>query len=77
MTTEAPAKTIHIFINGHKFDTDSRGLTGAEIRALGNVPAGETLYLRHGDKEDIVTDDEVVKLRNGLKFESAPDGGVS
>lgn len=70
-------KVIHIFINGHKFETVESELTGAQIKSLGGVPSGETLYLKHGNSDDPIADDHVVKLRNGLKFESAPDGGVS
>jgi hypothetical protein len=70
-------KAIHIFINGHKFETVESQLTGAQIKSLGGVPSGETLYLKHGNSEDPIADDKLVKLRNGLKFESAPDGGVS
>jgi hypothetical protein len=70
-------KVVHIFINGHKFETAEAQLTGAQIKALGGVPVGETLYLKHGNTEDPLADDQIVKLRNGLKFESAPDGGVS
>lgn len=77
MQVEAPAKTLHIFINGHKVETAERALTGAQIKALGNVPAGEALFLRRGNSDERIADDQVVKLRNGMKFESAPDGGVS
>lgn len=70
-------KVIHIFINGHKFETAEPQLTGAQIKSLGSVPGGETLYLKHGNSDDPIADDQIVKLRNGLKFESAPDGGVS
>lgn len=77
MGTKAPAKSIHIFINGHKVDTSDSELTGAQIRALGSVPASETMYLRHGNREELIADDQVVKLRNAMHFESAPDGGVS
>ena len=70
-------KVIHIFINGHKFETAESQLTGAQIKSLGSVPSGETLYVRHGNSDDPIADDQIVKLRNGLKFESAPDGGVS
>lgn len=70
-------KVIHIFINGHKFESTESQLTGAQIKSLGGVPSGETLYLKHGNSDDPIADDKMVSLRNGLKFESAPDGGVS
>jgi hypothetical protein len=70
-------KVIRFFVNGHKVETTETELTGAQIKQLGGVPMGETLYLKHGNTEDAVGNDQVVKLRNGMKFESAPDGGVS
>lgn len=70
-------KVIHFFVNGHKVETTETELTGAQIKALADVPGGETLYLKHGNTEDPIADDQVVKLRNGQHFESAPDGGVS
>ena len=50
---------------------------GAQIKTLGGVSSDETLFLRHGNADDPIADDQVVKVRNGMKFESAPDGGVS
>lgn len=70
-------KVIRFFVNGHKVETTESELTGAQIKALGGVPTGETLYLKHGNTEDPIADDQIVTLRNGMKFESAPDGGVS
>lgn len=77
MDVTTQVKVIRIFINGHKFETTDSQLTGAQIKSLGSVPSGETLYLKHGNSDDPIADDKVVDLRNGLKFESAPDGGVS
>jgi hypothetical protein len=70
-------KVIHFFVNGHKVETTESQLTGAAIKSLSGVSSGETLYLKHGNTEGPIADDQIVKLRNGLKFESAPDGGVS
>ena len=73
-----PPKKIQITINGTTLLIDDGEYTGAQLRQLGNVPAGETLYLKHGNgKEDPIADDEVVKVRPNMVFESAPDGGVS
>lgn len=70
-------KMIRFFVNGNKVETTESELTGTEIKALGGVPNGETLFLKHGHDDDPIADDQVVQLRNGMKFESAPDGNVS
>jgi hypothetical protein len=76
MTTEVKA-TIEFFVNGHKVETDQQKLTGAAIKALGEVPAGEVLFLREHGTERRIEDDTVVELKNGMHFVSAPDGNVS
>lgn len=70
-------KVIRFFVNGHKVETTESEMTGAEIKTLGGVPSGETLFLKHGNTDDPIADDQVIEVRNGMKFESAPDGGVS
>ncbi len=69
--------TIKFFVNGHKVETDEHELTGAAIKALGEVPAGEVLFLREHGTERRIEDDTVVELKNGMHFVSAPDGKVS
>jgi hypothetical protein len=53
--------------------------TGAAIRAAGHVPAEETLYRVDGKPggDDPIGDGDVVHLKDGDRFESSPDGGVS
>jgi len=73
-----PPKQIQITINGTTLTIDDGEYTGAQLKLLGHVPAGETLYLKHGNgKEDPVGDSDVVKVHPNMDFESAPDGGVS
>jgi hypothetical protein len=78
MNSQTPTHTkVVIFINGHKFEVGAQQLTGKQIKELGNVPDNETLYLKvHGDEQRI-RDDELIELKSGEHFESAPDGGVS
>jgi hypothetical protein len=79
-STFMPAKaktTLKFFVNGHKVETDEEELTGAAIKALGEVPTGEVLYLREHGAERRIEDDTVVELKNGMQFMSAPDGNVS
>jgi hypothetical protein len=78
MSTDAAAHTgVIIFINGHKFDVASHSFTGKQLKQLGNVPDNETLYLKVHGEERRIADDEVVELKSGEHFVSAPDGGVS
>lgn len=73
-----PPNKIEIPINGTKLLIDDGEYTGAQLKTLGHVPAGETLYLKHGNgPEDPIPDDKVVKVHPNMAFESAPDGGVS
>ncbi len=73
-----PPKKITIEINGTEVSIDDGEYTGAELKVFGNVPATETLFLKHGNgKEDRIADDQVVKVHPNMKFESSPDGGVS
>jgi precorrin isomerase len=71
-------QTIEITINGTAYSTTRREMTGEEIKALGNVPSAETLFLKlHESSEERIGDDHIVELHNHMAFESSPDGGVS
>ena len=75
---EKHPKTFDITINGIPYTVSQRELTGAQLKQLGGVPESETLFLIHGaGHEERTEDDQVVKIRNRMAFESAPDGGVS
>ena len=71
-------KTIEITINGTPYAVTAREMTGAQLKELGRVPAGEALFLKHGEgHEERIDDERTVKLHKGEAFESAPDGSVS
>jgi hypothetical protein len=75
MPSKPPKK---IKINGTDFMIDDGEYTGAQLKEIGHVPSGETLFLKHGNgKEDPIADADVVKVHPNMVFESAPDGGVS
>lgn len=77
MPTKSRKQTA-ITINGTPLTLDDGEYTGAQLKERGHVPAGETLYLKHGHgKEDPIADADVVKLHPNMVFVSAPDGGVS
>lgn len=69
---------ITIHVNNKVFQTDQASMTGAEIKALANVPAGYELFLVHdqgGAKPDEqIPSDRRVELRSGMKFRAIPPG---
>lgn len=76
-----PGKPVHeikITINGTVIVLNDGEYTGAELKQRGDVPAGEALFLKHGEgHEERIEDDMVVKIHPNMVFESSPDGGVS
>ena len=69
---------IKITINGTVIVLDDGEYSGAELKERGNVPAGEALFLKHGEgREERIDDDTIVKIHPNMVFESSPDGGVS
>ena len=68
---ESKPKTITITINGKAYQVaKGSALTGTQLKALGNVPAGETLFLEHGDddrddEDQRIDNDREVHLRGG------------
>ncbi|GEM_PF-1494037 len=69
-------KHIPIFIDGTKYFAPEPDMTGAELKALGNVPADYQLFLEvPGPGPDIgVRDDEVVELKPGMHFNAVVPG---
>lgn len=69
---------VTIFINEEREVAEKENMTGAEIKALGGVPAGNRLFKEepgsHPDTQ--IGDDEVVHLKNGDKFYDLPPGVV-
>lgn len=71
---EAPGK-VPILIDGKKVLAPRGELTGAEIRNLVDPPIGEDrdLWLdRDGTLDDLVEDDEAIKLRPQMRFFTVP-----
>lgn len=69
---EEKKNTIHI--DTQVVHVDKASLTGAELKRLGGVAANYDLYLvvpgPSGDR--LVADDEVIELKSGMHFVSAP-----
>lgn len=63
-----------IFINDHRYQVEDDALTGAQLKALDGVPAGNTLFLEvPGTEPDRKIDDaESVELKSGMKLYDLP-----
>jgi hypothetical protein len=72
-------KLVDVVINGATYQLGKgEEYTGAQIKDIGHVPPGETLFLKEGQgNERRIGDDETVKIHSNMDFESGPDGGVS
>ena len=69
---------INIFINDKKFVAPKPVMTGAEIKALGGIPAEYQLFLEEpGPKPDKgVRDGEQVELKSGMRFFGVVPGNL-
>ena len=75
-------KVIHIFVELSKqdkrkieFDTDQ--VTGRQIKEKAGVPLEDDLALRHEGRLVLVTNDEVITIKNGQHFIDLPPGTIS
>ncbi len=69
---------INIFINSKKFVAPKQVMSGAEIKALGAIPAEYQLFLEEpGPKPDKgIRDNEQVELKSGLHFFGVVPGNL-
>lgn len=68
-------REFRIKIDREHFTVDQRQMTGAELRALPNPPVGEKWDLYEavpGSSDRLIGDNDVVKIRNGQRFFTAP-----
>jgi hypothetical protein len=66
---------FHIQIDREHYTVTEPKLTGAEIRKVPPtpIPADRDLYLvRPGQDDLLIADDELVEMRDGLRFFTAP-----
>jgi len=75
---EPKREEVTIFINDERKVAPKTAMTGAEIKALGNIPIQNRLFKEepgiHPDKP--IADNETVQLKNGDKFYDLPPGVV-
>lgn len=62
-------KKYHFFVDGKKYETGDRSVTGAAIKSIAGVQANYQLFLEeHGDTPDrVISDGEAVDLDGGTK----------
>ena len=73
---------IHVFIEidrqkQKKLVFDTAEVTGADIKVKGQVPPGDELFRRDGQKLVQIGDEERITLKNGEHFVALPPGTVS
>lgn len=69
---------VKIIINGKELRVDHDDLTGAQIKAIADIPPADILYRLVGDHRREIGDSERVELHNGERFVSVPRvGGAS
>jgi hypothetical protein len=80
--TAGPAVRVFIFLEIDRttkkklvFDTDE--VTGRQIKEKGGVPLDDDLARRQGDRLELVTNDEVIRSKDGEHFVALPPGTIS
>ena len=79
---EVLIKAVHIFveISRHEqkkveFPTDQ--VTGQQIKTEAGVPLDNDLARRQGQKLELVTNDQIITIKDGEHFVSLPPGTIS
>ena len=75
-------QTIHVFLEidrntQKKLEFDTTEVTGRQIKEQGGVPLDNDLAIRRGQKLELVTNDQVITIKNGEHFVALPPGTVS
>ncbi len=69
---------VNIQINKQHYKAPSDSMTGAELKALASIPAGNKLFreMPGKDPDQVVGDTERIELHNGDRFYDLPPGVV-
>jgi hypothetical protein len=72
-------KTVSIEVNNKAYEAPKEVLTGAEIKALAEIPPDFQLYLLHGESNKLeeIRNDEEVKLHKNMRFRAVSGQDVS
>lgn len=78
----AVATAVHVFVEVDKthklkIEFDTPEATGGQIKSRAGVPADNDLALRNSGKLELITNDQVVPLKNGMHFVALPPGTIS
>ncbi len=76
-STQKPVKTITVFVNNREVELPEKDVTGAEIKALAEIPPEFQLYVEHGNSLDLVADDEHIKVHPKERFRAVSGQDVS
>ncbi len=70
----AKGKKVTIFINDHRHQVDKDAMTGGELKALDDIPPGNTLFLEvpGPDPDRKIGDADEVALKSGMRFYDLP-----
>ena len=76
------ATAVHVFIEidrhkQEKLEFDHAEVTGRQIKEKAGVPLADDLALRHGQKLELVTNEQVITLKEGEHFVALPPGTIS
>jgi len=81
MATEV-GKAIHIFVEVDRqkqvrveFETDR--VSGKQIKDAAGVPLDWDLAVRRGERLEVVTNNQVIEIRDGEHFVALPPGTIS
>lgn len=70
-------ETISFTVNKTVIQTIEKRLTGAQIKSLAKADPTDLLELLDDGKKQPITDDQVVKLKDGMQFRTYPGGSDS
>lgn len=74
--------SVHVFIEIErnkqvKLEFENPNVTGREIKEKAVIPLDDDLALRRGQKLELITNDQLVTLKNGDHFVALPPGTIS
>ncbi|MGZ3240091.1 MAG: multiubiquitin domain-containing protein [Burkholderiaceae bacterium] len=65
-------KSIHVFINGNKFELEIPFQTGASLKHLAGISLQDVLFLQSPGDDEVIANDSKITLKNGDHFHSQP-----
>jgi len=76
------ATSVHIFLEidrttKKKLEFETDRVSGREIKDNGGVPPDHDLAKRQGERLELVTNDQVIEIKNGDHFVALPPGTIS